>query len=428
MKKIWKNRYQIVEKLGTGGSGKVYKIWDIHLEKGWAMKILDEKITFIPGTELDETIDELTVLKKISHPNFPRIVDAFEEDGRKILIMDYIQGVTLEKVIEKGPMKEEEMVLILSQVCDAILYLHQNTPSLLYLDLKPSNIMIDENRIVKLIDLGSVSIKGKRGKISGSFGYASPEQVRVRKEGILLTEQSDIFSFGMVMYAMVTGNCNRLPVMETKNRYGIFIRKENPFLSVFLERILEKCTRGNSVRRYSSMREISKDLEIWKEYLKKKGKRFVFSLRFLGGRKTNRKQWYQVKSIFCTEGKHSFYIAKKIMILLICVLSLIPGKDSRADQRNEKIFKYERNEITEREKEQTKERSIQKWKDLEVVIRDYRLRKVLVRDGFSYETEGNILLEIPWTEIEGNGCKVMVECEDEGKEIKRFFLECVYRE
>ena len=100
LKKIWKNKYQIIEHLGTGGNGTVYQVWDLHLEKIWAMKILEEKICVLSDYEREEEMDELTALKKISHPNFPRIVDAFEEDGRSILIMDYIQGITLETMIE----------------------------------------------------------------------------------------------------------------------------------------------------------------------------------------------------------------------------------------------------------------------------------------------------------------------------------------
>ena len=199
MKKIWKNRYQILEEKGMGGNGKVYRVWDLHLEKEWAMKVLEEKI--FGGYEWEEErMNELEALKRISHSNFPRIVDAFEEENKSILIMDYIKGVTLEQMIAKGPLGEEEMVSILLQICDAVLYLHQSTPVLLYLDLKPANIMLEEDSHVKLVDLGSVAMKGRRGKISGSFGYASPEQMKVQREGSLLTEQSDIFSFAITCF------------------------------------------------------------------------------------------------------------------------------------------------------------------------------------------------------------------------------------
>lgn len=396
MRKVWKHRYQIMEEKGRGGGGSVYRVWDIHLEKEWAMKILEVKWREDLELGIIENMTEKKALKQISHPNFPRIVDAFEEDGKSILVMDYVQGITLEEVIKKGPMKEEEMSEILVQLCDALVYLHQCNPVLLYLDLKPANIMIDENKTVKLIDLGSVSIKGSCGKISGSFGYASPEQVKIRSQGSLLKEQSDIFSFGMVLYAMVTGSNERLPLVDARSRYGVFVRRENPFISAALERIIEKCTRGNESRRYSSMREVKKDIENWKLRLKKR------RIIFWSGIKRSRnggKLWYQEKSVFLTEGRHSIYIAKKILLLCISIVCLLQSKATYANE-----------------------------KKLDVIIRDYRLRKVLLKDDCIYETGGSILLEIPWEEIEGDECKVRVECEDKSGMDKHFYITCRYKE
>lgn len=399
MKKVWKQRYQIMEEAGKGGNAMVYKVWDITLEKVWAMKILEERkgqVWFAEGES-----NELQVLKSISHINFPRIVDAFEEDGKKILIMDYIQGVTLEEMIKKGPMKEREILFIIKQVCEAVLYLHHRNPVLLYLDLKPSNILVEENKTVKLVDLGSVSVKGSRGNISGSYGYASPEQVKVQKEGSCLMEQSDIFSFGMVLYAMATGNSNRLPIVEAGSRMGIYVKKSNPEVSFYLEKILEKCTRGNPLRRYESMREIKSELENWERGLKKKKRGWRWSIFY---KNREKKRWYQEKSIFCTEGRHSFYIAKKILFLMVGVLCLSWGKVSRAEE-----MPVESN-----------------FTKMKVTLRDSKLRKVLVKEGCAYETNSNILLEIPWKEIEGEHCRILVECEDESSEKKRFYIECIY--
>ena len=396
MRKVWKHRYQIMEEKGRGGSGSVYRVWDIHLEKEWAMKILEVKWREDLELGIIENMTEKKALKQISHPNFPRIVDAFEEDGKSILVMDYVQGITLEEVIKKGPMKEEEMSEILVQLCDALVYLHQCNPVLLYLDLKPANIMIDENKTVKLIDLGSVSIKGSCGKISGSFGYASPEQVKIRSQGSLLKEQSDIFSFGMVLYAMVTGSNERLPLVDARSRYGVFVRWENPFISAALERIIEKCTRGNESRRYSSMREVKKDIENWKLRLKK---RRIILWSGIKRSRNGGKLWYQEKSVFLTEGRHSIYIAKKILLLCISIVCLLQGKATYANE-----------------------------KKLDVIIRDYRLRKVLLKDDCIYETGGSILLEIPWEEIEGDECKVRVECEDKSGMDKHFYITCRYKE
>ena len=429
MRQIWKHRYQIVNELGKGGSGNVYKVWDLHLEKEWAMKILEEKILYKGIGQEYELNNELQVLKKISHSNFPRIVDAFDEDGKSILIMDYIQGITLENMISKGPVGEEEIVFIMSQVCESILYLHHNAPTLLYLDLKPSNIMIEENRTVKLVDFGSVSVKGKESCISGSFGYASPEQVRVRQNGIYLTEQSDIFSFGMVLYAMAVGSSSRLPVIEERSRYGVFVRKGNPFLSIPLEKIIEKCTRGNCNRRYASMREVKKDLEHWEAYLKKKQRLFFPAFSF---QKKQKALWYQEKSIFCTEGKHSLFIAKKVFVLLLSTLCLMPKTLTLAKSNEESCYEYKIENVEhdfEKESfEQQEEGESMRieYEKLNVIIRDSKFRKVLVKKGSVYETSSAIWLEIPWEEVEGDLCKILVECEDGNKKKKRFYIQCAY--
>ena len=398
MKKIWKHRYQIQEKIGNGGNGQVYKVWDLHLEKEWAMKILGKKYVLAEERFREEQEKEIRILKKISHPNFPRIVDAFQEENVNVLIMDYIQGVTLEEIIKKGPLEEAKILYIAKQIGEALLYLHQQTPTLLYLDLKPSNLIIEESGNVKVIDLGSVRVKGSLGMVSGSFGFSSPEQIKACKGGSLLKEQSDVFSFGMVLYAMAVGNYGRIPVVENKQKQGIYVRKDNPIISRSLEKIIERCTRGNPNRRYPGMREVQKELENCELLWKKKRK-----ILWKGtGRKKGNSQWYLEKSIFCTEGKHSFFIAKKILVLLLALLFLFSEKVGMAK------------EIKQTENE------------LKVVIRDTDFRKVLVRKGCAYKADKNLLLEIPWEEIQGEEYKLWIECQDQSKQKKLFFVECIY--
>lgn len=427
MKKVWKQRYQIIEKIGKGGNGQVYRVWDLHLEKEWAMKILQENyIGKAEGQKKGTQIEEWQVLKKINHPNFPRIVDAFEEENRKILIMDYIHGVTLEKVLERGALSERKILELSQQIAEGILYLHQQNPVLLYMDLKPSNIIVEENGNIKLVDLGSVIVKGSRGNVSGSLGFASPEQVKVQNEGRMLKEQSDIFSFGLVLFVMASGECHRIPLIEAKSRRGVFVRKDNPSISVALEKIIEKCTRGNPEKRYSSMREVIQELYRGSRELEKRKSNSFLNLR---GQLREKKQWYQEKSIFCTEGKHSFYIAKRILILLLGVLYLLRGKMIYAEEYEEHINKRKQNilcELKEEELFEKRKKTITQEGQLEIVIRDAKLRKVLVKQNCSYETKENLLLEIPWEEIEGENYRIWVECEDESRQKKQFFIECIY--
>lgn len=399
MKKIWKQRYQVMEKLGTGGNGQVYKVWDIHLEKEWAMKILKEK-----GEDM-----EWKFLKSISHPNFPRIVDAFEEEECRIFIMDYIKGVTLEEIIEKGPLEEGKILKIAGQICDALLYLHQYTPTLLYLDLKPSNIILEENQNLKLVDLGSVAVKGKGMPVSGTYGFASPEQIKLQKSGSLLNEQSDVFSFGMVLYAMAVGNCKKMPVTSEKSRSGIYIKTGQGRKSYFLQKIMEKCTRGNPAKRYFGMREVKKELEMWEKNQKQKwNPKIWFWLKI-----KKPEYWILEKSIFCSEGRHSFYIAKRMLLVFVCLMLLLPLKVLGAESRKERSETWEIQEKTENG-------------ELKVTVRDRKMRKVLIKKDSAYKTDGELLFEIPWEEVDGERCEIIIECREEGKQSKLFFLECIY--
>ena len=149
------------------------------------------------------------------------------------------------------------------------------------------------------------------------------------------------------------------------------------------------------------MREVKSDLENWEKGLGKKRK---IEGHMLFYKNKEKKRWYQEKSIFCTEGRHSFYIARKILLLVICMLCLVPGKVSLAGQMQQE----------------------NSGENLNVIIRDKKFRKVLVKKGCAYKTDSSILLEIPWEEVEGENCKILVECEDKSREKKQFMIECVY--
>lgn len=404
MKQIWKHRYQIMETLGKGGNGHVYKVWDLHLEKIWAMKVLEKECSRNHREREEEKHDEeLQALKRMNHPLFPRIVDAFQEEDRNVLVMDYVEGIPLEEVIEKGPMEEKKILDIGSQIAEAIEYLHSLHPILLYLDLKPANILLEESGQIKLVDLGSVMKKGNVGRISGTPGFASPEQIHLMREGSLLGEQSDIYSFGMVLFSMATGNLSKLPIMEEGRRYGFFVRKYQPIISLGLERIIEKCTRGSVRKRYTNMRDVRSDLKLLEKRLGKKFRLWTYHqkcwLTFPRG-----EDWHQEKSILCTRGKASLYIAGRLIFLLIGVGIFIPSLDSLAKGY------YEKNDV------------------LEVTIRDAAMRKVLVKKGCFYETEESLLFEIPWEAIEGKECEIEIICTSGGKKASSFQINCKKRE
>ncbi|MBQ9989744.1 MAG: serine/threonine protein kinase [Lachnospiraceae bacterium] len=417
MKQIWKQRYQIREKLGRGGSGQVYRVWDLHLEKEWAMK------------ELEQGADqELQMLKQLSHPRFPRVVDAFTEADRNFLIMDYLPGITLEELIKKGPIEEKRLLSLAGQVMEALEYLHEHSPVLLYLDLKPSNIILDEHGQIKLVDLGSVMIKGKESLVSGTLGFASPEQIRVKCRGQELNEQSDIFSLGMLLFAMATGKISRLPVVEEGRKYGIFVRQYHPLVSPALEGIIEVCTRGNPGRRYMSTRDVIRDVENLKKRLKgKKGKLPLWKK----GYPLFHRDWQQERSLICTQGKKGLYISVKtalgllITLVWIAVLTLnddiFPGNYSQAREKKESSS----NVVVQGQAEEDKGEIRQ---ELSVIIRDRQGRKVLVREGAAYRTEENLLFEIPWERLDEDSCRITIFCEEEGREPRCFQLNCIKEE
>lgn len=408
MKQMEKQRYEIRERLGTGGTGQVYRVWDLHLEKEWAMKELDR-----------QACQELQMVKQLSHPRFPRVVDAFSDADRHFLVMDYLPGITLEALLKKGPLEEKRVIALGKQIMEALQYLHERSPVLLYLDLKPSNIILDEREEVKLVDLGSVMIKGKGNLVSGTLGFASPEQIRVRNPGQSLQEQSDIFSLGMLLFAMATGNVSRLPVVEDGRSRGIYVCRYNPLISPGLEHIIEVCTRGIPERRYMSVRDVRRDVEHLEKRLNKHKRKLLGWRR---GHAFFHRDWQQEKSLIYTQGKTGLYISAKSAlgllfglswaVALVFTLGSFPGNYSLA------------REASEETEAKVMEEEFAGKEALSVIIRDNSGRKVLVRKGAAYQTGENMLFEIPWEKLKKNSCKITILCEEEGGDTRYFQLQC----
>lgn len=398
MKQIWKHRYKLMQTLGKGGTGQVYKVWDIHLEKEWAMKEMER-----------DSGQELQILKQLAFYRFPRIVDAFREGDKNFFVMDFIQGISLEEILKKGPLEEKRLLDLGKQIAQALCYLHERTPVLLYLDLKPSNIILDENGEVKLVDLGSVLLKGEGGNVSGTMGFAAPEQIRVRKQGCELNEQADIFSLGMLLFVMAVGTAKKLPAVEEGRRYGVSVRQYNPLISPALEKIIEKCTRGSREKRFSSMRDMEQKLELCQKKLVK-CKRPFFTRR---NRICTlwRKEWEQERSILCTQGKPGLYFTGRrsrqsfflwLGIGAAAVTGLMTAYGFCASQSLA---------------QETRE-------ELRVVIRDSEGRKVLVKKGGIYSTKDNLFFEIPWDTLEKDDCEIVILCRQEGEAEQYFGIQC----
>jgi len=220
-------------------------------------------------------VAETDILKKLNHPHLPSIIDVIDTEDSFIIIMDYIQGNSLNKALDEyGAQPQEYVIDWAKQLCDVLGYLHSRTPAIIYRDMKPANIMLKPDGNVTLIDFGTAREFKEKNLADttclGTVGYAAPEQFG----GMGQTDaRTDIYCLGATLYHLVTGMNPCEPPYEIKP-----IREINPALSSGLERILLKCTQRDPNDRYQSAAELMYALEHYEEiddiYRKKQKKKF----------------------------------------------------------------------------------------------------------------------------------------------------------
>lgn len=250
---FFNGRYVIEKILGQGGMGTVYLARNINTDTFWAIKEINSREG--SGIELPA---EPKLLKKLDHPALPVLFDILEQDGKLYLISDYINGVSLDKKLEsEGKIAEEIVVEWALQLCKALDYLHTLQPNpIVYRDMKPSNIILAANGILKLIDFG-IAREYKTGLDTdtvyiGTRGYAAPEQYGIGQTSAV----SDIYSLGVTLHQLLTG---KSPV---ELPHGLKpIRFYDASLSVGLESIILKCTNESPDERYQSAAELILQLE-----------------------------------------------------------------------------------------------------------------------------------------------------------------------
>lgn len=277
-------KYEILKEIGQGGMSIVYVAMDIRLNKQWAVKELKNDGTQSVEMLLKGIEREANILKKVDHPVLPRIVDIIDEQGIIYVIMDYIQGLAMDLILkEEGAQPQERVIEWAKELASALDYLHSMNPPIIYRDMKPSNIMLQPDGRVKLIDFGTA----KEYKVEniadttalGTRGYAAPEQFGDDKgRGIYKTDaRTDIYCLGVTMYHIVTGMNPSEPPYEIKP-----IREWNPALSSGLENIILKCTQPSPGDRYQSCSELIYALEHYDELDNGYHKRQVRKLFFWG--------------------------------------------------------------------------------------------------------------------------------------------------
>lgn len=267
-------KYKILSEIGHGGMSVVYMAINEKANKTWAIKEVrkDGKMDF--NTVRQGLMAEIETLKKLKHPNLPSIVDVIEDEDSFIIVMDYIEGRSLDKIIEEnGAQPEAFVVEWAKQLCDVFGYLHSRTPAIIYRDMKPANVMLKPDGNIMVIDFGTaknyeIDLGETRG--IGTIGYAAPEQYI--GSGLGRTDaRTDIYCLGITMYHLLT---NIDPCKNLINDKSI--RAVNSALSHGLDAIIQKCTQYQPEDRYQTCAELMYDLEnyeILEPLYKKKQKR-----------------------------------------------------------------------------------------------------------------------------------------------------------
>lgn len=255
-------KYRILSKVGQGGMSTVYLAINEKANKPWAIK--EVRKDGVRNFEIvkQSLLVETDLLKKLKHSNLPSIIDIIDQDDNFLIVMDYIEGITLDKIVkEKGPQKQEDVVDWAIQLCDVLQYLHNREPAIIYRDMKPSNVMLKYDGSVVLIDFGTAREYKEKATgdttCLGTQGYAAPEQFAGQGQ---TDARTDIYCLGATMYHLLTGHNPSKPPYEMYP-----ITYWNSSLSSGLEGIVLKCTQKNPEDRYQSAEELMYALQHYKD-------------------------------------------------------------------------------------------------------------------------------------------------------------------
>jgi serine/threonine protein kinase len=219
-------RYKIIEELGRGGMGVVYKAKDTKLKRTVALKFLPQELTHISEIK-DRFMREAQAAAALDHPNICTVHEVDEAEEKTFISMAYVEGQSLKKKIESGPLELDEALRIATQVAEGLEEAHKK--GVVHRDIKSANIMVTEKGQAKIMDFGLARIAGgtlvtKEGTTMGTIAYMSPEQAR----GEEVDHRTDIWSLGVVMYEMLTGQLPFKGEHEQAIVYSILKEKPKP--------------------------------------------------------------------------------------------------------------------------------------------------------------------------------------------------------
>jgi serine/threonine protein kinase len=266
--------YRLVQKLGEGGMGVVYKALDTHLDRFVAIKVmLSDKIASSQAKA--RFVQEAKAASALNHPNIVVIHDIASDAGTDFIAMEYVAGKTLEEAIPPTGMRLGDALRIAVQIADGLACAH--SAGLVHRDLKPSNVMVDERGRVKILDFGlarlsdegssehdaKTVLETREGTIVGTAAYMSPEQA----EGKMVDARSDIFSFGSVLYEMVTGRRAFLGNSVVGTLSAVLAKEPKPCedLPIGVSQLIVRCLRKDPGCRVQHMDDVRLALEELKE-------------------------------------------------------------------------------------------------------------------------------------------------------------------
>ncbi|MCM1048121.1 MAG: serine/threonine protein kinase [Clostridiales bacterium] len=371
-------RYELQKQIGEGGFSIVYLAWDKHICRQVAIKAQKE-----PEEAKTEDVlrNEMEMLRELKHSMLTEVYDFFYED-RWYLVMEYIDGVSLHNIIEQegkiSVLKACEWAL---EILRLFSYLHGHGTPIVYQDLKPENIMVCGDGSLKVVDFGAAfSLKdyygGKSGeKRAGTIGYAAPEQIEGESFEYGVDERSDIYTFGAVLYHMLTGdipNSNRKYGLSVKSAHaGVAqelerkirkynaariwhrgkhteLRRVNADIPQELERIVKKCTAVDKSMRYQTVEDIITDLEY---------------VRYKEGQNRRQLLYSMEKRVWLTDNK-----AVGLLTIGILLVSMFIGSFTL----------------------QAKGRGA----ELPVIVYNKQGQRLVIRHDSTYKTEGNLVFEL----------------------------------
>ncbi len=258
-------RYQIIEELGRGGMGVVYKAEDSKLKRRVALKFLPSELTHIPEVK-ERFMREAQAAAALDHPNICTVHEFDEAEEKTFISMAYIEGQSLKKKIESGPLELDEALSTALQVAEGLKGAHKK--GVVHRDIKSANIMVTDEGQVKIMDFGLARMTGstlitKEGMAMGTIAYMSPEQAR----GEEVDHRSDIWSFGVVLYEMFSG---QLPFKGTQDQAVVYsILKEKPKaitdlrseIPMSIDQVVSKALEKNPDDRYQQIDDLIDDLK-----------------------------------------------------------------------------------------------------------------------------------------------------------------------